>query len=160
MIKYFIKVGEKNPVVTLSIEDLTNGVINPVTLPFPTEVTQDHVLGIVFWISSTKLGAIWLNRRQNKGVFAVYTLTGTNWVYDKVKYKSMLTFSCFIKKGESRIRKLKKNTKVMHEKLKITRLNITIVILNSSNFNIIYLTRIQALIKKLSIHFLKLNPQK
>lgn len=48
-----------------------------VELQTPTEiVTDDHILGTVFWINEETLGAIWLNRRQNRAVFVSYdTLT-------------------------------------------------------------------------------------
>lgn len=44
-------------------------------LSVPTNVTSEYVLGIVFWISDQSLGAIWLNRRQNYGVFVAYDST-------------------------------------------------------------------------------------
>jgi dipeptidyl-peptidase-4 len=88
------KVGERNPIVTLSIEDLSIGGINPIVLPAPDEVKvnnlygeEDHVLGIVFWISNTRVGAIWLNRRQNKGIFAAYNQDINGWTYEKVRNK-------------------------------------------------------------------------
>lgn len=44
-------------------------------LAVPPEVTIDYILGTVFWITDQKLGAIWLNRRQNLGVFVSYDAT-------------------------------------------------------------------------------------
>lgn len=41
-------------------------------LAIPPEVTGEHILGTVFWINDQRLGAIWLNRRQNFGVFVSY----------------------------------------------------------------------------------------
>lgn len=38
-------------------------------------VTADHILGSVFWINEETLGAIWLNRRQDRGVFVSYDAT-------------------------------------------------------------------------------------
>mgnify|MGYP002655394567 CR=1 FL=1 len=39
------------------------------------KVTSDHILGTVFWVNDSTLGAIWLNRRQNAAVFVTYDTT-------------------------------------------------------------------------------------
>lgn len=41
-------------------------------LEIPAKVTGEHILGTVFWIDDQTLGAIWLNRRQNFGLFVAY----------------------------------------------------------------------------------------
>jgi Dipeptidyl peptidase IV (DPP IV) N-terminal region len=45
-----------------------------VSLQIPTsDFGADHLLGDVFWVSDAKLGAIWLNRRQNRAIFVTYS---------------------------------------------------------------------------------------
>lgn len=47
-----------------------------VELETPTKiVTDDHILGTVFWINEETLGAIWMNRRQNQAIFVSYDTT-------------------------------------------------------------------------------------
>ncbi|KAG5675085.1 hypothetical protein PVAND_005017 [Polypedilum vanderplanki] len=77
------KVGEANPRVSLLVNDLTDSFGTPFSLNYPEKVTTDHILGTVFWITDTKLGAIWLNRRQNYGVFVSY-LTDDNWRMEEI----------------------------------------------------------------------------
>lgn len=56
-------------------------------LQIPTTiVTNDHILGSVFWINDASLGAIWLNRRQNRGVFVAYD--ATTFVMSEVNMKA------------------------------------------------------------------------
>lgn len=69
----FLQVGDNNPKVELLISNVQSSQIQWLPLGTPTEiVTDDHILGTVFWISDKKVGAIWLNRRQNKGVIVSY----------------------------------------------------------------------------------------
>ncbi|XP_070499034.1 venom dipeptidyl peptidase 4 [Chironomus tepperi] len=66
------KVGEVNPDVQMYLFDFAN--MDTLFLSTPLDkVSDDHILGTVFWISNRKLGAIWMNRRQNKGVITSYT---------------------------------------------------------------------------------------
>lgn len=68
------KVGTKNPTLGLTIQDVSNLANSPIHLNNASaEFGFDHVLGTVFWISDTKLGAIWTNRRQNQGIFVTYS---------------------------------------------------------------------------------------
>lgn len=70
-----LQAGTTNPTVTLFVVELAN-TANIRELTVPTDkVTEDHILGIVFWIDNESLGAIWLNRRQNLGVFVSYDTT-------------------------------------------------------------------------------------
>lgn len=57
----------------------------------PTKVGVDHILGTVFWISDSKLGAIWLNRRQNCGEIVSYTyVSDEEWSFSTVSKKFLL----------------------------------------------------------------------
>lgn len=64
-------------------------VANPNNIDFisvvpPAEVTNDHILGGVTWITDTELAVHWLNRRQNYSVLKIYNiLTGTTDVSDQ-----------------------------------------------------------------------------
>lgn len=64
------KVGHINPTVALRYISLTQEpyVWQSVSAPL-AKVTGDHVLQSVQWINNNQLGALWLNRRQNVGVF-------------------------------------------------------------------------------------------
>jgi dipeptidyl-peptidase-4 len=77
------KVGESNPSVALMLNDLITNDPFLLQLNYPPSVSNDHILGTVFWISDTKLGAIWLNRRQNFGVFVAYS-ADSNWDMEEV----------------------------------------------------------------------------
>jgi hypothetical protein len=50
---------------------LNPSVKNKLSIPEDV-VSSDFVLGSVFWINDEELGAIIMNRRQNKGVFVAY----------------------------------------------------------------------------------------
>lgn len=64
--------GTTNPTVSLFLVNL-DGALVKVELSTPTnDVGSDHILGSVFWINERDLGAIWMNRRQNHGVFVAY----------------------------------------------------------------------------------------
>lgn len=93
MKKYF-KVGSNNPKVSLVMEDLTDTYSNNLPIDTPiSKVGADHILGTVFWISDTKAGAIWLNRRQNYGVIVSYTYVSTDeWKIDTVSVSVLLNF--------------------------------------------------------------------
>ncbi|CRK90577.1 CLUMA_CG004279, isoform A [Clunio marinus] len=70
------KVGSTNPNVILYLSNLSIG--SRQALPIPTTiVTNEYVLGRVFWINDETLGAIWMNRRQNRGVLVTYDATTT-----------------------------------------------------------------------------------
>jgi hypothetical protein len=63
--------GTTNPTIDLFIVDLAT--ISRRQLEVPLDVvSNDHILGTVFWVNDQALGAIWLNRRQNRGVFVTY----------------------------------------------------------------------------------------
>jgi Dipeptidyl peptidase IV (DPP IV) N-terminal region len=67
--------GTTNPTIALFIVDL-DAPSNKRILPVPLDiVTDEHILGTVFWINDQSLGAIWMNRRQNRGVFVAYDAT-------------------------------------------------------------------------------------
>ncbi|KFB44705.1 AGAP008176-PA-like protein [Anopheles sinensis] len=66
------KVNTTNPIVHLRVKNLAAGQTNSpwVELPAPVAiVSEDHVLGTVNWVSSSVVGAIWTNRRQNIATF-------------------------------------------------------------------------------------------
>ena len=66
------------------MEDLRAGFLN-LPLVTPNEVGADHILGTVFWISDTKSGAIWLNRRQNYSIIVSYSYVNADeWRIEKV----------------------------------------------------------------------------
>lgn len=68
------KVGTKNPTVGLTIQDVANVSSTPIHLnDASAEYDNDFILGSVFWVSDTKLGVIWTNRRQNHGIFVTYS---------------------------------------------------------------------------------------
>lgn len=63
------KAGSTNPEVKLMVVDLTNLDLEPKLIPAPQNVTDDHILGAVTWINNDRIGAFWLNRRQNFASF-------------------------------------------------------------------------------------------
>ena len=63
--------GTTNPTIDLFIVDLNTELKTRLNVPLDI-VTEDHILGTVFWVNDLTLGAIWMNRRQNKGVFVTY----------------------------------------------------------------------------------------
>lgn len=68
------KVGTKNPTLGLTIRDVENLSNPPIILNNASlEYDVDHILGSVFWMTNTKLGVIWTNRRQNHGIFVSYS---------------------------------------------------------------------------------------
>jgi dipeptidyl-peptidase-4 len=68
------KVGTANPTLGFTIQDVSDPSLKSIKLNNASaEFGNDHILGTVFWITDTKLGAIWTNRRQNRGVFVTYT---------------------------------------------------------------------------------------
>ena len=70
-----LQAGTANPTVGLFIVDVRN-TFNRRELTVPLDkVTGDHIIGTVFWINDQSLGAIWLNRRQNRAVFVQYDTT-------------------------------------------------------------------------------------
>lgn len=76
-----LQVGTKNPTVKLRALRLDNLVERPegdydfINLEPPAEVTEDHILGGVRWVSPTEVAAQWLNRRQNHAVLVIYDVT-------------------------------------------------------------------------------------
>lgn len=68
------KVGRNNPTLGLTIQDVIDPSQPSIKLNNASaDFGNDHILGTVFWITDTKLGAIWTNRRQNHGIFVTYT---------------------------------------------------------------------------------------
>lgn len=64
--------GTTNPSIELYIvDDLETATKQKLQVPIDV-VSNDHILGTVFWVNDQTVGAIWLNRRQNKGVFVTY----------------------------------------------------------------------------------------
>lgn len=68
------KVGTTNPTLGLTIQDVENPLNAPIILNNASlEYDVDHILGTVFWMSNTKLGVIWTNRRQNRAILVSYS---------------------------------------------------------------------------------------
>jgi hypothetical protein len=64
--------GTTNPTIDLFIvDDLQAAKLHKLEVPLSI-VSNDHILGTAFWVNDQTLGAIWLNRRQNRGVFVTY----------------------------------------------------------------------------------------
>uniref|UniRef100_A0A182JFB8 Venom dipeptidyl peptidase 4 n=1 Tax=Anopheles atroparvus TaxID=41427 RepID=A0A182JFB8_ANOAO len=64
------KVNTTNPTVHLRVTDLAASNPRWVELPAPVAIVgEDHVLGTVNWASTSVVGAIWTNRRQNIATF-------------------------------------------------------------------------------------------
>ncbi|XP_028049203.2 venom dipeptidyl peptidase 4 isoform X2 [Monomorium pharaonis] len=71
------KVGTQNPVVSLSVIDLTNSSSVAITLEAPIHVvTSDHVLYNVNWWDETHVIATWTNRVQNQSQMMMYNIWG------------------------------------------------------------------------------------
>lgn len=65
--------GTTNPTVELFIVELNGIGSRGIKVETPIDkVSSDHILGTVFWIDDENLGAIWLNRRQDRAVFVSY----------------------------------------------------------------------------------------
>lgn len=68
------KVGTNNPLLGLTIQNVENVSQSPYQLKNASRhFGNDHILGTVFWITDTKLGVIWTNRRQNHGILVSYS---------------------------------------------------------------------------------------
>lgn len=100
-----LQAGTTNPTVALFLVNMQNS--NKQELSVPTDkVTADHILGTVFWINDQTLGAIWMNRRQNRGVFVSYD--ATTFERTEVSYKLVIKdiffviFSPFVDYGDQR----------------------------------------------------------
>lgn len=86
------KVGSKNPKLGLTIQDVETPTIDPIILKnASSEYGNDHILGSVFWISNTKLGVIWTNRRQNHATIVSYSPSNPD--YEVVGFFLLLSVS-------------------------------------------------------------------
>lgn len=70
------KVGTTNPMVSLSVIDLSDPSSEAVTLEAPAEVTSDNVLYFVNWWNATHVLATWTNRVQNQSQITMYNTQG------------------------------------------------------------------------------------
>lgn len=64
------KPGTDIQISTLNLFELET--LKTVELKKPTKILQEHLIGSIFWIDNQKFGAIWMNRRQNYGIFVSY----------------------------------------------------------------------------------------
>lgn len=79
------KAGTPNPVVSLSVVDLTSPSLKIVNLAAPVDVIgADHILYAVSWWSD-RVTATWTNRVQNKSLMVLYDVQGvaSNVLYDE-----------------------------------------------------------------------------
>lgn len=68
------KVGTQNPTLGFTIQNVQDPSQSSIKLNNASaSFGNDHILGSVFWVTDTKLGAIWTNRRQNQGIFVTYS---------------------------------------------------------------------------------------
>lgn len=95
-----MQAGTTNPTVALFIVELTN-TDNRQEVAVPLDkVNEDHILGTVFWINDATVGAIWMNRRQNRGVFVAYDTT--TFAMNEVSSQCSQQFDEFYKNISSR----------------------------------------------------------
>ncbi|XP_014479089.1 PREDICTED: venom dipeptidyl peptidase 4 isoform X2 [Dinoponera quadriceps] len=72
------KVGTPNPIVSLSVIDLTDPSSEAVTLEAPVHVVgSDNILYTVSWWNLTHVTATWTNRVQNQSQLVMYDAQGT-----------------------------------------------------------------------------------
>ena len=65
MLKY-PKVGTENPTVRLSVWNLFEDVLKPVTPPKEVLEFDEHIYTAATWITEDELSIIWVNRVQNE----------------------------------------------------------------------------------------------
>ncbi|XP_011871066.1 PREDICTED: venom dipeptidyl peptidase 4-like [Vollenhovia emeryi] len=70
------KAGTPNPVVSLSVIDLSDPSSKVVALKAPDVVTSDNVLYAVSWWNETHVVATWTNRVQNQSQLTMYDMQG------------------------------------------------------------------------------------
>lgn len=95
-----LQAGTTNPTVALFVVELANTDNRQEVVVPLDKVTEDHILGTVFWINDETVGAIWMNRRQNRGVFVAYDTT--TFAMTEVSSKSSPQSSIFKKNISSR----------------------------------------------------------